>query len=153
MASWSEFEALEPEMATEVARRFAIGRHKTIATSRADGAPRISGIECEFVDGELTFGSMSGARKVADLHRDPRFALHSPTVDPVDGDEASWPGEAKIAGRARSAGPIDAEGAPSGERFVADIDEVVLVHLDDEATRLIVDWWTSEHGRRTAERE
>jgi len=48
---------------------FEARTHKTIATLRADGAPRISGIECEFVDGELQFGSMIGARAGADLRR------------------------------------------------------------------------------------
>ena len=48
---------------------FEARTHKTIATLRADGAPRISGIECEFVDGELQFGSMTGARAGADLRR------------------------------------------------------------------------------------
>src|SRR5690606_30748565 len=102
---------------------FDRGRHKTLATLRADGSPRISGIECEFEDGELRFGSMTGARKGADLRRDPRFALHGPTTDPVDGKESEWPGEAKIAGRAVAAGPVatgEDEG-PEGEAFVADI--------------------------------
>lgn len=67
---------------------------------RADGSPRISGIEAAFEDGELVFGSMPNARKGADLTRDPRFALHSATIDPIDGAEAQWPGEAKISGRA-----------------------------------------------------
>jgi Pyridoxamine 5'-phosphate oxidase len=74
--------------------------HKTIATLRAGGAPRISGIEARFEDGELVFRSMPNSRKSVDLRRDPRFALHSATVDPVEGSEAEWPGEAKISGRA-----------------------------------------------------
>lgn len=153
MSSWGEFEAFEPEMARRVRQLFTVGRHKTIATLRADGSPRISGIECEFENGQLTFGSMGGSRKTADLHRDPRFALHGPTVDPVEGREASWPGEAKISGRAVPAGAIRAEGAPPGERFVADIAEVVVVRLDEEATRLVIEWWTPRGGRRLVERE
>jgi hypothetical protein len=35
---------------------FDAHRHKTIATVRADGSPRISGIEPTFEDGELVFG-------------------------------------------------------------------------------------------------
>ena len=54
------------------------------------------------------FGSMPNARKGADLRRDPRFALHGATVDPVKGSEAQWPGEVKISGRAIAAGPITA---------------------------------------------
>ncbi|HEX8967998.1 MAG TPA: pyridoxamine 5'-phosphate oxidase family protein, partial [Chloroflexota bacterium] len=100
MATWQAIEQAEPEFAARVRRLFDAGRHKTIATLRADGSPRISGIECEFADGDLRFGSMTGARKGADLKRDPRFALHGPTFHPVAGKESDWPGEAKIAGRA-----------------------------------------------------
>ena len=114
MVAWADVERAEPEFAARVRRLFDAGRHKTIATLRADGSPRISGIECEFADGELTFGSMPGARKGADLRRDPRFALHGPTVHPVTGKEAEWPGEAKIAGRAVPAGPAG-EGAAGGD--------------------------------------
>src|SRR5690606_40870148 len=99
VTAWRDFEQAEPEFARRVRELFDARKHKTIATLRADGSPRISGIEAEFEDGELIFGSMPGARKGADLRRDPRFALHSPTIDPVEGAEAQWPGEAKISGR------------------------------------------------------
>jgi hypothetical protein len=94
---------------------------------------------------------MPNARKGADLRRDPRFALHSATVDPVEGAEAQWPGEAKISGRAIAAGPVTT--GPDGERFRADITEVVHTHLNPEATRLVVEWWTPAHGLRTVDRE
>lgn len=142
----------DPELAEVVERLFDARRHKTIATLRADGSPRISGIECSFEGGRLTFGMMAGSRKSADLRRDPRFALHSATMDPVEGSEADWPGEARIAGRAVFAGPIEGDGAPPGESFVVDITEVVFVHLDAAATTLLVDWWTPDGGRRRAER-
>jgi len=92
MAAWKDVEQAEPEFAARVRRLFDAGRHKTIATLRADGSPRISGVECEFADGELRFGSMPGARKGADLRRDPRFALHGPAFHPGEGKEAGWPG-------------------------------------------------------------
>ena len=84
MTSWSDLERAEPEFAARVQALFDARRHKTIASVRADGSPRISGIEAVFENGELTFGSMPHARKGADLRRDPRFALHSATIDPVD---------------------------------------------------------------------
>lgn len=146
MTSWSDVELAAPDLAQRVRILFDAHRHKTIATLRADGSPRISGIEAAFADGELTFGSMPSARKGADLVRDPRFALHSATVDPVDGAEAQWPGEAKIAGRAVLTGT---DGADS---FRADITEVVLTHLDEQATRLVVEWWTPQRGLQRAER-
>ncbi len=151
MAAWQNVEQVEPEFAQRVRGLFDGHRHKTIATLRADGSPRISGIEAVFEDGELFFGSMPCARKGADLRRDPRFALHSATVDPVEGAEAQWPGEAKISGRALAAGPVT--GGPDGDRFRAEIAEVVDTHLDQQATLLVVEWWTPAHGLRRTERE
>jgi Pyridoxamine 5'-phosphate oxidase len=148
---WRDVEQAEPEFAQRVRALFDAHRHKTLATVRADGSPRISGIESAFEDGDLIFGSMPDARKGADLRRDPRFALHSATVDPVAGSEAQWPGEAKIAGRAVVAGPV-AEGS-EGDRFRADIAEVVHTHLNAEATLLVIEWWTPARGLQRAERE
>jgi hypothetical protein len=144
-------QAAQTEFADRVQALFDAHKHKTIATLRADGSPRISGIETTFEDGELTFGSMPNARKGADLRRDPRFALHSATVDPVEGEEAQWPGEAKIAGRAIPAGQII--DGPDGDLFRADITEVVLTHLNDAATLLVIEWWTPSQGLRNVERE
>jgi hypothetical protein len=143
MTTWREVEAAEPEFAQRVQGLFDAHRHKTMATLRADGSPRISGIETAFRDGELTFGSMPDARKGADLKRDPRLALHSATVDPVEGAEADWPGEAKISGRA-----VD-----TGDGFRVDVAEVVHTHLNPAATLLVVEWWTPEGGLRKVERE
>ena len=72
---------------------------------------------------------MSRARKGADLRRDPRFALHGPTRDPPDGHPAAWPGEVKVAGRARYGGEHDAEES-AGEIFRADLDEVVFTECE-----------------------
>lgn len=155
VTSWRDVEAAAPELAARIRELFDAAPHKTIATLRADGSPRISGIECTFADGELTFGSGLGTRKSADLHRDPRFALHSPTFAPAGEGGRVWPGEAKIAGRAVAAGPFvssEADGAPDGERFVTDVREVTLTHLDPAGTRLVVEWWTPETGLHRAER-
>ncbi|HTP19747.1 MAG TPA: pyridoxamine 5'-phosphate oxidase family protein [Solirubrobacteraceae bacterium] len=150
MTAWRDVERAEPEFAERVRALFEAHRHKTIATLRADGSPRISGIEAAFDDGELVFGSMQGARKGADLRRDPRFALHSATIDPIAGSEAQWPGEAKISGRAIATSL--GEGA-DGDRFRADIGDVVHTHLNDEATMLVVEWWTPGGGLQRIERE
>jgi pyridoxamine 5'-phosphate oxidase-like protein len=150
MTAWRDIEQSAPEFAQRVRALFDAHKHKTVATLRADGSPRISGIETAFEDGELVFGSMANARKGADLRRDPRFALHSATIDPVEGAEAQWPGEAKIAGRAIAAGPITA--GPAGDRFHADITEVVHTHLNETATLLVIEWWTP-NGLRRIERE
>jgi Pyridoxamine 5'-phosphate oxidase len=156
VVAWKAIEQTEPEFARRVQRLFDAGRHKTIATLRADGSPRISGIECEFTDGDLRFGSMPDSRKGADLRRDPRFALHGPTFHPEEGKEGDWPGEAKIAGRAITTVPAETDDAneqADGDLFVADITEVVITRLDTAATKLVVESWTLERGLRTVERD
>jgi len=154
--AWKAIEQAEPEFARRVRTLFDAGRHKTIATLRTDGSPRISGIECEFTDDDLRFGSMTGSRKGADLKRDPRFALHGPTFHPEEGKENDWPGEAKIAGRAIPVGPVTADDTgeqPDGEMLIADITEVVITGLNAEATKLVVESWTPERGLRRVERD
>lgn len=151
MATWDDVERAEPEFAARVRALFEAHRHHTIATLRADGAPRISGIECAFAEGQLTFGSMPGARKGADLRRDPRFALHSATVDPPAGDPAGWPGEAKVAGRAVHSGPPPGSG--EADAYRADLDEVVHTGLTEDGTRLRIEVWRPGAGVRRIERE
>jgi hypothetical protein len=156
MSSWQVIEQAEPEFASRVRQLMDAGRHKTIATLRFDGSPRISGIECEFTETDLCFGSMAGARKGADLERDSRFALHGPTFHPEEGREKEWPGEAKIAGRAMrvsSATTDEGNEEADGETFVADITEVVITALNAEATKLVVESWTPGRGLLRVERD
>jgi hypothetical protein len=86
-----------------------------------------------------------------DLHRDPRFALHSATMDPPD-DPKEWPGEAKVAGRAYVAKALDGSDGPEGELFRADVDEVVVTALNAEGTMLVVESWHPGRGLRRVER-
>jgi hypothetical protein len=65
--------------------------------------------------------------------------------------DGAWPGEAKISGRAIASGPIADEA--QGDRFQADIDDVVHTHLNPKATLLVIEWWTPAHGLRSIERE
>ena len=147
MASWGEFAAAEPELASRVKERFAIRKHKTLATLRKDGSPRISGIEVEFENGELFLGTMPGSVKLRDLERDPRLALHSPTEDPPEGKPGGWPGEAKLAGYARRV--VDSPAA--GGRFRIDIAEAVFTHLNDAGDALVVESWRQGKGSRRLE--
>ena len=83
MTSWSDVEAAAPELAAEVRRLFDARKHKTMATLRKNGSPRISGMEVEFRDGDALLGMMGDSCKAKDVLRDPRLAVHSPTVDPT----------------------------------------------------------------------
>lgn len=150
MATWKDVESAAPELAARARAILDAHKHKTIATLRADGSPRISGIEVQFAGGDLTFGSMPGARKGADLRRDPRFALHSASVDPP-ADQAAWVGDAKVAGRAELVGPLD--GPAPGDLFRAEVHEVVVTGLNADATLLVIESWTPARGLRRVERE
>jgi hypothetical protein len=139
VVAWHEVERDAPEFAARVRALFQARKHKTMATLRADGSPRISGIETEIGD-EVTFGSMPASRKLADLQRDPRLALHSPSVDPPEEDDAAWVGEAKISGRA----------VPTAAGFRVDITEVVLTYLDGG---LVVESWHPGRGHERRVRQ
>jgi hypothetical protein len=126
MSSWRDVVSAAPDLAQAVRECFAVRKHATVATLRRDGSPRISGTEVEFTDDGVVLGSMPGAVKALDLRRDPRVAVHSPTVDPPATDPSALPGEAKLAGRA-----VEAEPAAVGEphRFVLDLTEVVRTRV------------------------
>jgi hypothetical protein len=151
MASWAEFASAEPALASRVKERFAIRKHKTLATLRKDGSPRISGIEVEFADGELYFGMMPDSVKLRDLERDPRIALHSPTDDPPERNPQGWPGEAKLAGQALQV-EVQHSLVVSGRRFRVDITEAVLTHLNEAGDRLVVESWRPGNGSKRLER-
>jgi len=151
MASWAEFAAAEPALASRVQQRFDIRKHKTLATLRRDGSPRISGIEVEFAHGELFLGMMPGSLKLFDLQRDPRLALHSPTDDPPPGNPQGWLGEAKLAGFAREVDFPDSP-VPEGRRFRVDITEAVITHLNEAGDQLVVESWRPGKGVTRLER-
>ena len=149
MAAWKDVEQAEPGFAARVRQLFDAGRHKTIATLRADGSPRISGIECEFADGQLRFGSMPGARKGADLTTGSAVRPAWPDISPARGERG------RVAGRGedRRAGGLAGPAEPDGGQFVADICEVVITRLNPEATLLVIESWTPQRGLRVTERE
>jgi Pyridoxamine 5'-phosphate oxidase len=151
MATWQEIEKDAPEFAEHVRAVFAAGKHKSIATLRADGSPRISGSECEFADGEVTFGMMGDSLKLADVRRDPRMAIHSPTLDPPE-DQATWVGDAKISGRAVEVPPPPDSPHEGAGAFKIDITEVALTYLGGEPPdHLVIESWHPGRGheRRT----
>jgi hypothetical protein len=151
MPSFSDFEAAAPDLARAVKARLETRTHHTLATLRRDGAPRISGTECRFAQGELWIGSMWQALKARDLLRDPRYALHAGTDDPP-----GWTGDAKVAGLAHAVTDLqlieelNGEAANDGEShlFRLEIAEASMVQVDEAAKLLHVDVWTPRDGVR-----
>jgi hypothetical protein len=147
MATWDEFTAQAVDLAAGVRECFAIRKHCTMATVRRDGAPRISGIEVGFSDGQLWLGMMPGSMKALDLLRDGRVAVHSPTIDAPESDPAGWAGEAKVAGRAVEVGSMERPGdGAEGLRFHLDLTEVVLTRIGDPADHLLITSWHADRG-------
>jgi hypothetical protein len=155
MASWQELEREAPELARRARTRLDAHVHKTIATLRRDGSPRISGIETIHADGELWLGAMWRSVKALDLRRDPRFALHSGSQDPPE-----WSGDTKLAGRVEEVEDAERKqavfgaAAPPGPNhlFRCDIAELVVVELSESRDRLVIESWHEGRGVRRRER-
>jgi Pyridoxamine 5'-phosphate oxidase len=154
VASWAEFSSEQPELAARVRERLEAGTHKTLATVRASGAPRVAGNEAWIAAGELWFGSMAGSARARDLRRDPRFALHTASADPP-----GWAGDASLSGRAEEVEDAERvavavaplEQVPDGpwHLFRADLEEVLLVAMGEPADHLeIAVWRPGEPVRR-----
>ena len=160
MASWTEVAVSAPELAADVRGRFEAHGLALLATVRADGAPRISGIEPLFAGDHLWLGMMEGSLKGADLRREPRFALHSATID-----KAVTAGDAKLVGtvvlvtadedKATFADAFaGATGSPPPpgpfELFRAEVREISL--LRPAVDHLDIRWWREGVGERRIDR-
>jgi hypothetical protein len=150
MVTWREVQNAEPEFAASVQAAFERSKHMTLATVRATGAPRISGTELRFEGDDVQFGMMAKSRKLQDLLRDPRVAIHSPTADPPE-EPREWVGEAKLAGRAIALPGEDPEN--DGYSFRVDINEVAFAHINDSGDRLVIESWHPGRGLEVVERE
>jgi hypothetical protein len=78
MLSWSEFASNEPAMAAAGERllyQFAGVGLAFLATTRPDGGPRVHPM-CPILDSGRLCAFLVPSPKRADLHRDPRYAMH-----------------------------------------------------------------------------
>ena len=93
MVAWTEFVEEAPRIAEIFVRRHtATDNLCMLATLRSDGSPRISPMEPILFEGQLVLVGMPNTTKFFDLGRDPRFCLHTATVDTQvsDGDAKLW---------------------------------------------------------------
>ena len=158
MAAFTDVESEEPAFAARVRAAFDAHGHKFLATLRADGSPRISGIEMHFIGGEPWLAGMPGSVKFADLRRDPRFALHSGSDEPD-----SFSADAKVSGRATEVTAQEERSRYAAEAgvpeehlgfalFRVDLDQVVLTALNDEKNALVISSWRPGRGLTRTDR-
>lgn len=155
-ATWGDFEGEAPALAAAVLARLTATLHSILGTLRADGAPRLAGLEVHFGEGELWLAMMPDSRKADDLRRDPRFALHSaPDVEMVDGD-------AKVGGRAvlvtdadtiaRFAARLPMELPTSGMAlFRTELTDASLARVEDDF--MVIDVWHPGEPLRQVRRQ
>jgi Pyridoxamine 5'-phosphate oxidase len=151
MAAFSDVEGDQPAFAARVRAVFDAHRHKVLATLRADGAPRVSGIEAAFAAGDLWLAGMPDSVKFTDLRRDPRMALHSGSDEPE-----SFTADAKVSGRAVevAGGPeraafAEATGNPPDGGywlFRVDLEQVVLTAIAESKDALEISSWRPGRG-------
>jgi hypothetical protein len=116
-------------------------------------------MEPRIVDGRLVLVGMPNTHKFRDLVRDPRFSLHTATVDPQVGD-----GDAKVWGEARNVQDLqlharfadelfaesgfDLRGQAFDPFFVADLTGASAVEFRDG--ELTITSWKPGEGERSA---
>lgn len=153
--SWAAVAAAAPDLSAAVEKRFAAFTHHTLATLRRDGSPRTSGIEVQFLGGELAMGMMPGSMKARDLIRDPRFALQA---NPGGGTDMGG-GDVRISGRAVEihdpeviAAYVTVIRPPEPfHLFHTEVTEIVRASVEDE-TYLVVETWSPGSGVRRQRR-
>ena len=104
--------------------RYGAGANATLATVCRDGAPRVSGTEVEFDQGQVSLAMVAGSVKLRDVQRDPRVALHSPTTDEAGSRPEDQHGDAKLAGIL-----VQPQARPDGIMFRLDITEATVIQL------------------------
>ena len=142
-------------------RHAATGSLCMLATLKSDGSPRISPLEPNLFGGHLVIVGMQGTAEFRDLARDPRFMLHTATVDPHVSE-----GDAKVWGRVRH---LDDEAFHAAfaqdlfdrtgfdlrqERFdpfwVADLEGASTLQLVEDHLEIVI--WKPGQGERTVEK-
>jgi Pyridoxamine 5'-phosphate oxidase len=161
VVAWKDFTQEAPRIAEVFVRRHAAtGNLCMLATLRSDGSPRISPMEPRILQGHLVLVGMPGTLKFRDLTRDPRFSLHTATVDTYvsDGDAKLWGEVRNVPDRDLHAAfaedlfaqaGLDLRGRKLDPFFVADIAGASSVGFEDG--QLTITIWKPGEGERAAQ--
>ena len=167
MGTWNDLNAAAPDLAQRATAILTSTTNAVLATVRAVGSPRLSGIDPWFSEGELWIGSMPGARKADDLARDPRMALHCVPWESrrlKEGADDPGDADAKLSGLAMAvtdpAEVARALGTFSHDRGIDAPDQgtyfkiaptaLVVTYVDGD--ELVQETWTNSSGRQTVRR-
>ncbi len=158
MVEFSQFQSEAPHIAEIFVRRHAAtGNLCLLGTLRSDGYPRISPLEPRIVAGRLVLVGMPGTMKFRDLGRDPRFTLHTATVDTQvsEGDAKLW-GKAvnvqepelheRFATELFEESGFDVRGEPFDPFYVADLTGASSLEVADNQLRITI--WKPGEGER-----
>lgn len=158
MVTWREF-AEEAPLISEIFVRRHTATHNLclLATTRADGYPRISPMEPRIFENELVMVGMAGTSKFRDLERDPRCCIHTATVDPYvgDGDVKLWAQvlnlqdedfHGRFAQDLFEQSGFDIRGEVFDPFYVADITGASSIELEDD--QLVITIWKPGESER-----
>jgi Pyridoxamine 5'-phosphate oxidase len=160
MVDWGQFTKEAPQIAEVFLRRHSkTGNLCLLATLRADGSPRISPMEPGIFEGRLVLLGMPYTSKFRDLERDPRFELHTATIDPYVGDrDAKVWGEAtnlqdaelhaRFAQNLFEHSGMDLRGQKFDPSFVGDLAGASSVEF--RVGQLTITTWKPRQGERSA---
>ena len=155
---WAAVEAEAPEFAARVVARFDTHPHKFLATVRADGSPRISGINLLFAEGDVWWGTMPDSRKLDDVRRDPRVAIHAaPDAEELTAGDVKFSGVCSFEDPARMVAlwEMDAEQAEAtggGELLRVELRDLTLTWVDHEANEMVIETFRPGAGVETTRR-
>ena len=155
--TWAEFEQADSALARRVLARLQSHRHAILATLRADGSPRLSGMEAPVRSGHLWLAMTPGSHKAGDLARDPRFSLHSALdAENLPEGDARIEGVVLPADEAQQAEFVAQHRHPVGDPsmmvlFTGLIQRVVLVRVADDS--LLIETWVPTKGHGTQRRK
>ena len=150
MATWAQFTEEAPHVAEVFARRHAAtGKLCFLGTSKADGSPRVSPMEPNIFEGQLVLLGMPGTLKFKDLGRDPRFELHTATVDTglsegdaklfgVVGDLRDMDFHHRFLDHLYQESGFDLRGEVFEPFFVADLQGGSCIELDDDRLKITI---------------